>query len=208
MKSSVSSVKNQWSNSLKNTLNLKDTAESLSTFNNVRAMSVLIDLDCFDQLFLVFPPTALPMGPSQPWALSRCLSYAVGVLVSSSMFSCGTAMSMPGHGPPWSEPNLPGLISALPCHHGLAWQSPDCTSLCLLPLDLTLICKFTSWHHLRPASSLWACLMTRTPGWPQLPSLGLPCLGAVGLGPATLVSFWFLAPCPLGSSRPLLVPAK
>lgn len=41
MQSFVSSAKNQWSNSLKNTLNLKDTAESLSTFNYVRAMSVL-----------------------------------------------------------------------------------------------------------------------------------------------------------------------
>lgn len=78
-------------------------AESLSTFNNVKAMSVLIDFNCFDPAFpgaSTHTPAHEPMGPSQPWALSRCLSYAVRVLVSSSMFRCGTAMSMSGHGPP------------------------------------------------------------------------------------------------------------
>lgn len=76
MKSSVSSAKNQWSSSLKNTLNLKDTAESQCAFNNVRAMSVLIDFNCSDQRFLVLPPTALPVGPSQPWAPERCCGGA------------------------------------------------------------------------------------------------------------------------------------
>lgn len=122
-------------------------------------------------------------GPRKfsPWALLRLyLGCAGGALV----FCLATAMPASAPRAPQSGPQptdwLPGLASALSSRCGPAW--------CSLDLTLTLTYGLTSQLDLRLASTPWYLLMIWTPGWTWPPSLGqscLPCLGAVGLGPAT-----------------------
>lgn len=164
MYSSISSAKNQCNHSLE-VLNL--TAESLSTFN-IRAMSVLTESNCFNQLFLVCPDTPFK---SQPWVFYPFLSHAVSVLVQLHVQPCPHLIEA------W-------LSSWLYCSPAFATMDLDAITsphLTLLSLDLTLICRLTSRRLLIPASSLWACGMSWAAGWPQLPTWNCPACVLRGL---------------------------
>lgn len=94
---------------------------------------------------------------------------------------------------------LPGLTSQL--DRGSPWQL----------LHLILTCSLTSWLGLRTSSSPWTRLVISTPGCTWLLYLGLPCSGTVGWSladktPALLTRLFPLAPCPLGTLWPLLLP--
>lgn len=151
MKSPVSSVKNQCSRSLE-VLYLR--AESLSMFNNIRAMSVLTECNCFDQLFLVCPPTRLmdPGAPfkSQSWVFYPFLSHAVSVLVQLHVqLRCS-------HVHTWSQPSLirawlSSWLYRSPAFATMHLAGVTSPHLTLLSLDLTSICKLTSRCHLIPA---------------------------------------------------------
>lgn len=82
-------------------------------------MSVLIEFNCFDQLFVVPPPPPLLMGPGAPLKLSPGPSTPAWAVLwacwFSSMFSWGTAVPMPSHG--WTS-----LTWALTIF--LAWSQP------------------------------------------------------------------------------------
>lgn len=93
----------------------------------------------------------------------------------------------------------------------LAWQPPHCVWHLLLPLKLNLIRGLTSQLDLGSVSSQQISVVTWTePGWPRLPSMGLPCLPRSGrvrwtwAGEAIVFSavLSHMAPCPPGSSWP------
>lgn len=142
-------------------------------------MSVLIDFNCFDQLFLVLLPTTLPMGPPQPWVRSRWARCGG----SWSPAPCSAVVQ------PWLCLATDLLDFSLVF---LAWSHLCFTTMDFpghhRPASLSVNCRWT-WPW--PANWLPGITSDLPPHdqlgwWPELPagpllSLGLPCPGALGL---------------------------
>lgn len=165
----------------------------------VRPLRALTGFNGPDQPFSG-PPHSLLGSPNsaQSWAFSPYLSYAIGVLDSSSV----TAVLCHGSRP-WPATWFPSLTLILPHHYGpTQWSLSDWLLSSVMQID------FLAWS--------WTCLITMKFldfSWTCLPSLSLycsPCSGTVrslaSKAPALLAFLSHLTPHPSGSKCPSLHP--
>lgn len=124
-----------------------------------------------------------------PWAQEPCFSLAFLPCLSDTtgepVSSWVTAVLVQDHWPSWPGSKLvswlPSLTLALPCHHGLAWQSLSWVWHCWSPPDLIMFCGLTPWLALRSVSATkW---QDDLESWLNLgTTVSLPCRDTVGLG--------------------------